>query len=252
MRVRFGRGGQPFGLPIGRKPLVYRDVVRTVRNPPGSSSMSIPGQSPESVSQAPRSGPGGRPFGLAPVELDPRDLPIGFLCVAWCALVGIGILGRLWQPVYGVSPLIGIGLCAGALFANRFIAASVPAVALAASNYALPGGGVYGSWTMAAIIYAAFTWPVLMGSLVRRHRGWGALGGALAGSLVFFLSTNLAHWWLTTDYAHTLGGLIECYVAALPFYRWTPVGDIGWALALSATLLAVPALARPFRSAEVA
>jgi len=177
---------------------------------------------------------------------------VGFLCLAWALLVGIGILGRLWQPVYGVSPLIGIGLCAGALFANRFAAASVPVVALAASNLALPGGGSYGSWMMAAIIYAAFTWPILMGGLVRRHRGLGALGGALAGSLVFYLTTNFAHWWLTADYTHTPAGLIECYLAALPFYRWTPVGDMAWSLVLSAALLAVPALARPFRSAETA
>ena len=132
--------------------------------------MKSPGHSPESVSQAAQSGPGGSPIGLHPQRLDPRDLPVGFLCLAWVVLVGIGILGRLWQPVYGVSPLIGIGLCAGALFANRFAAASVPAVALAASNFALPGGGSYGSWTMAAIIYAAFTWPIFMGGLVPDHR----------------------------------------------------------------------------------
>lgn len=209
--------------------------------------MSIPGQSPESVSAADRSGADGRPF-----SPDLRDLPVGFLCFAWVALVGIGILGRVFQPVYGVSPLIGVGLCAGALFSNRWLAASIPVVALAASNMALPGGGSYGSWTMAAIIYAAFAWPVLMGGLVRRHRGWGAIGGALAGSLVFFLATNLAHWWLTSDYAHTAGGLADCYVAALPFYRWTPVGDLAWSLALSTALAAVPALARPFRSAEAA
>jgi hypothetical protein len=167
-------------------------------------------------------------------------------------LVGIGILGRIWQPVYGVSPLIGIGLCAGALFGNRFVAASVPAAALAASNLALPGGGSYGSWTMAAIIYAAFTWPVFMGGLVRRHQLWGALGGALAGSLVFYLATNFAHWWLTSDYPHTAGGLVECYVAALPFYRWTPVGDLVWSLGLASGLAFVPALARRFRVSEVA
>lgn len=214
--------------------------------------MNSPGHSPESVPQAARSGPGGSPISCCPQGLDLRDLPVGFLCLAWVVLIGIGILGRLYQPVYGVSPLIGIGLCAGALFANRFAAASVPAVALAASNFALPGGGSYGSWTMAAVIYAAFIWPIFMGGLVRRHRGFGALGGALAGSLMFYLTTNLAHWWLTTDYAHTSAGLIECYLSALPFYRWTPLGDIAWSLALSAALVAVPAWARPFRSAETA
>lgn len=158
--------------------------------------------------------------------------------------MAIGVLGRLWQPAYGVSPLIGIGLCAGALFGNRLLAASVPAVALAVSNLALPGGGAYGSWTMAAVIYAAFIWPVCLGGLVRRHRILGVIGGALAGSLGFYLSTNLVHWWLTTDYPHTAAGLVECYVAALPFYRWTPVGDLVWSLVLVTGLACVPAMAR--------
>jgi len=209
--------------------------------------MSIPGQSPENLplsdGTAAERGPNGS---------DARQLPVGFLCLAWGVLVGIGVLGRVWQPAYGVSPLIGIGLCAGALFSNRFVAASVPAVALAASNLALPGGGSYGSWTMAAIIYAAFTWPVLMGGLVRRQPVWGTVGGALAGSLAFYLSTNVAHWWLTNDYPHTAAGLVECYVAALPFYRWTPVGDLVWSLGLTSGLAFVPALARRFRIAEAA
>jgi hypothetical protein len=208
--------------------------------------MSIP-VSPESGSLEANPGKGRPASGL-----EDSGLPFAFLCLAWCALVAIGSLGRVWQPFYGVSPLIGIGLCAGALFSNRLVAASIPVVALALSNLALPGGGAYGSWTMGMIVYAAFAWPVLIGGLVGRHRPWGALGGALAGSLVFFLSTNLGHWWLTSDYPHTAAGLVECYVAALPFFRWTPLGDIAWTLALTACLAAVPALARPFRATETA
>ena len=209
--------------------------------------MSIPGHSPDNAPPSSRSAAEGLPN-----RPDVGALPIGFLSLAWLALVGIGILGRLWQPVYGVSPMIGLGLCAGALFPNRFIAASVPAVALAASNLALPGGGSYGSWTMAAIIYAAFIWPVLMGGMVLRRRFWGAIGGALVGSLVFYLATNAAHWWLTADYPHTATGLIECYVAGLPFYRWTPVGDLAWSLGLTSGLAFVPVLARRFRGVEAA
>jgi hypothetical protein len=48
---------------------------------------------------------------------------------------------------------------------------------------------------------------------------------------VFFLSTNFAHWCLTNDYPHTLAGLLACYTAGLPFYRWMPVGDMAWSLA---------------------
>lgn len=185
----------------------------------------------------------GRQAGRSP-SLPGTPLPAGVLCLAWMALVVIGIVGRLYQPAYGVTPLAGIGLCAGALFFHPLVAASVPLVALAASNVALPGGGSYGSWAMAAIVYGAFAWPVLMGGLVRRHRIWGAVGGALASSLVFFLATNLGHWWLTNDYPHTAAGLLDCFTLALPFYRWMPVGDLVWSLALSSGLAIFPALAQ--------
>lgn len=173
--------------------------------------------------------------------------PVATLVLAWLALVAIGVMGRLWQPTYNVSPMVGLGVCAGALLqaslpgllAGRLLAASVPAVALAASNLALPGGGTYGSWTMAAVVYAAFMWPVLLGPIVRRHRIWGPLAGALAGSLVFYLATNLAHWWTANDYSHDAAGLVECYVAALPFYRWMPLGDAFWSLFLVNALPAI-------------
>jgi hypothetical protein len=186
----------------------------------------------------------------APLDFSP--LPVGYLALAWVGLVAIGIFGRLWQPALGVSPLIGVGLCAGALFSNRLLAASAPVAALAASNAALPGGGSYGSWAMAAVVYGAFAWTVLLGGLLRSRHMVGAIGGALAGSLVFFIVTNAAHWWLTNDYPHSIAGLAECYVAALPFYRWMPVGDVAWTAALYAPLVALSGLARKLRPLGVA
>jgi hypothetical protein len=63
------------------------------------------------------------------------------------------------------------------------------------------------------------------------------LGGAAAGSLVFFLATNLAHWAFTSQYEHSPAGLAACFTAALPFYR--PLGDVGWSLAVFAGIVAV-------------
>jgi hypothetical protein len=74
----------------------------------------------------------------------------------------------------------------------------------------------------------------------------------LASSLVFYLSTNLAYWWLTADYPHTPAGLAACYVAALPFYRWMPVGDVAWSVAIFAGLSTVIAAVRASRGAAVA
>ena len=211
--------------------------------------MSVPGRSADShpVAEGNRHD---RLFGGGSI-LDGSGLPTRFLAIAWLVLVGVGVLGRLWQPAYGVSPLVGIALCAGALFPSTLVAATVPVAALAASNLTLPGGGSYGSWAMAAIVYGAFGWPVLMGGFVRKHRLLGAVGGALAGSLAFFVITNAAHWWLTTDYPHSASGLAECFVAALPFYRWMPVGDLVWSVALSACLMAIPAVAKRLEGARI-
>ena len=154
----------------------------------------------------------------------------------WFALVAVGICGRLWQPAYNVTPFAAIGLAAGSLFGISLAAATVPIVALVISNMAPPG---YGSTVMAIVVYVSLACPVLFGSLVQRQ-GWVAvLGGSLASSLIFFTTTNFATWALSELYPHTLSGLTTCYIAALPFYRWMPVGDAVWSISLFSTLVAV-------------
>lgn len=154
----------------------------------------------------------------------------------WLALVAVGICGRLWQPAYNVTPFAAIGLAAGSLFGISLAAAAVPIVALVISNMALPD---YGSTVMALVVYVSLVCPVLFGSLVQRQ-GWVAvLGGSLASSLTFFITTNFATWALSELYPHTLSGLTTCYIAALPFYRWMPVGDAVWSISLFSTLVAV-------------
>ena len=173
------------------------------------------------------------------------------LVAAWVALVAIGAVGRLWQPGWNVTPMAGVALAAGAIFPHPLLAASVPLASLALSNLVMPG---YGSLVMAAVIYAATAWPVLLGGRLVPGKAWQAvIGSALASSLVFYLTTNLAHWCLTNDYPHTLAGLAACYAAALPFYRWMPVGDVAWSVALFAGLsVALSAVRAPLSSVRAA
>lgn len=171
------------------------------------------------------------------------------LCVVWFVLVAVSVAGRLWQPAFNVTPLAGAALAAGAAFPNPLMAVTVPLAALSISNLALPGyGASAASLTMAAVIYAALAFPVCLGGLVRNGRLISIVGGALASSLVFFLSTNFAHWCLTHDYPHTASGLLSCYAAGLPFYRWMPVGDAVWSLIFVGGLAASGALVSSPRS----
>ena len=170
---------------------------------------------------------------------------VSMQAVVWLALVALAVAGRLWQPTWNgeqlwhATPLAAVALAAGFLFANPLVAASVPLAALALSNLLLPG---YGSLGVTAVVYAATAWPVLLGTCgilgQDRPRWLAVVGGSLATSLVFFLSTNLAHWAFMADYPRTMAGLGECFVAALPFYRWMPVGDAAWTLATFGLIVA--------------
>jgi len=157
----------------------------------------------------------------------------GKLAGIWFALVAVSVIGRLWQPAYGVTPLAGAAIAAGTAFPNPLVAATVPLAALGISNLALPGyGAAFGGWTLAAVVAVALAWPVVLGRLARGRRAALVLA-ALASSLVFFLTTNFACWWLADMYPHTPAGLLACYVAGLPFHRWMPLGDLAWTLVLT-------------------
>ena len=172
--------------------------------------------------------------------------PPAALVVAWLFLVALAVVGRAWQPAAHVTPLAAVSLAAGAIFPSAILAASVPVVALALGNVFLPG---YGSLAMAAVVYAALAWPVVLGRLgllggAGRGTRWLPLvGGALASSLVFFFATNVAHWLLTDMYPRTVAGLAACLTAALPFHRWMPVGDVAWSLAVFGLLTGIVAAA---------
>jgi len=168
------------------------------------------------------------------------------LAVVWLMLVVLAVVGRAWQPASHVTPLAAVSLAAGAAFPSLILAASVPVAALAIGNLFLPP---YGSLTMAAVVYAALAWPVvlgrvgLLGGLGRGTRWLNVVGGALASSLVFFFATNVAHWLLTDMYPRTAAGLGACLVAALPFHRWMPVGDVVWSLAVFGLFAGMAAMA---------
>src|ERR1700691_4367646 len=64
--------------------------------------------------------------------------------------------------------------------------------------------------------------------------------GALLGPTSFFLLSNYAVWAGGGMYPKTLGGLVACFVAALPFYR----NDLISTALVAGVAFAVPALVR--------
>ena len=80
----------------------------------------------------------------------------------------------------------------------------------------------------ASMALGSFAAIGLIGLWLRNHRGIArTVAATLAGSVLFFIVTNFGVWVSSqVTYPHTLTGLIECYAAAVPFFRNTLAGDL--------------------------
>lgn len=107
------------------------------------------------------------------------------------------------------------------MFANRLVAFAAPLAIMFCSDLFL---GFHD--TMWAVYLSLFL-IVGIGQIVRSRPSFlNGLVGAVAGSVLFFLLTNAAVWMTGTMYAPGLAGLLESYLAGLPFYRNTLMGDL--------------------------
>lgn len=174
-------------------------------------------------------------------------------------LIALPTVMRITGKPWNFAPVGAIALFAGVHFRNKLLAILLPLVAVFASDVYL---GIqmndipqYTFHTLAPVIYGSFLFYVAFGMGVRRF--WNAESrhseqvtgnsnnghltarkaaaipaGAIAGAIAFFLVTNFAVWAVFPTYSHTIQGLMNCYVAGLPYFRMTVLGDLFFAAIL--------------------
>jgi hypothetical protein len=104
---------------------------------------------------------------------------------------------------------------------------AVPLGALLASDLSL------GFHDQMPAVYLAFGLTVGLGRMLRPRRRVAPVALAtLAASLLFFVLTNFGVWATGSLYPTTFEGLLACYVAAVPFFRNTLLGDVLYSAAL--------------------
>jgi uncharacterized protein DUF6580 len=145
--------------------------------------------------------------------------------------VAAAILLRLAPHPWNVTPLGSMFLFGGATFKSRAASLLVPLAALMLSDLfvvTVVWGGRYDWYT--PYTWIAFLLVGLIGWLLRgRMTGLNVLAASLAGSIVFFVVSNFGVWLNGLDYPQTREGLVECYIAALPFFRNAILGDLFYA-----------------------
>ncbi len=136
-------------------------------------------------------------------------------------LIAIGVLSRLIPHPPNVTAVLGASLLAAYAIRNAWVAALVPVAIMALADLVL-------GWHSSAL----FTYA---GMLAATFIGRGALvklsvlrlgGAAFLSSFAFFLISNFGVF-LGGYYGTGLDGLVATYVAAIPFWGMSLVGDLG-------------------------
>jgi hypothetical protein len=146
-------------------------------------------------------------------------------------IIGFAALSRLLPHPPNVTPIAAMALFAGAYFRGRRIAFLLPLAAMLSSDLVL-GLTVYGSAMLKfqPVVYFCTLIAVAIGRLIRNHKSVLAIGSATFGNaVIFYLVTNFAVWAMDALYPRTWNGLVTCYTLAIPFFRNSLLGDLGFA-----------------------
>jgi hypothetical protein len=122
-----------------------------------------------------------------------------------------------------------MALFGGACLADRRLAFLLPWAAMFLSDL------YFGLHILIPVVYGSFGINVLLGRWLRSRRTvMNTATVTLLGSIQFFVVTNFACWLLW--YPRSIEGLIACYVAAIPFFQNTLLGDAVFAAGLFGAL----------------
>ncbi len=139
------------------------------------------------------------------------------------ALIVFAILSRFVPHPVNVTPVGALGLFAGAFLVDRRYWL-VPLFALLISDAVI---GFYDLTSM-FFVYLGFACAALIGRFALANKQGAVRIGvtAFASANVFFVLSNFGTWLSGLLYPVTMEGLVACYVAAIPFYGNTVLGDL--------------------------
>ncbi|MDY3561177.1 hypothetical protein R5W23_002439 [Gemmata sp. JC673] len=162
------------------------------------------------------------------------------------SLVAAAALVRQLSHPQNFTPVGALAIFAGACFADRRLAVLVPLAAL------VPGDLAAGMHVLVPAVYGSLALNVLLARRLRKGRTAASTAAVtLLGAVQFFVTTNFATW--LVFYPHTLGELVSCYVAAVPYFRNTLLGDATFVALLFGALAlaerALPAVREPVPAA---
>lgn len=164
------------------------------------------------------------------------NLQFRFLIV----IILLAAFSRIVPHMPNFSPLGAIGLFGAAHFDKKWKAFLIPITATWLSDLFINNVIYAKYYPKFTWFYEGFYWQygsylliTLTGFVIFNKISTSkVLAGALTSTVIFFLVSNFGCWIDSTFYPQSFGGLMNCYVAGIPFVKGTLLGNLFYSTVL--------------------
>jgi len=138
-------------------------------------------------------------------------------------LIIFTVLSRLFPHPFNFTSVGGLALFVGAFMPLR-IAWIAPIFTLLITDSI---SGFYEPLVM-LFVYLGFACCTLVGHYILyvRRNILRITSSSFVSALVFFIISNFGFWLSGNYYPLTLDGLVDCYIRAIPYFKYTLAGDV--------------------------
>ncbi len=160
-------------------------------------------------------------------------------------LVLAAAISRVILYPHNFSPMVGMALFAGATFSDKRLAFALPIFSMLLSDIMFEVFKVApGFWGWGQLIgYGIFALITLFAFTLKKVNVLNVVGYSIASSVIFFMLSNLSYFLIDNNIYHTytsdFSGFINCYVAALPFFKTSLIADLAYSGILFGTFYVI-------------
>ncbi len=139
---------------------------------------------------------------------------------------------RIIPHIHNFSPIIALAIFGAFHYKYKSLSYGVPLLALWVSDI-LINNFIYNLSGNFELFYDGFYWQYLSYIIIifisinfrnKKISGINIIYLTFLTSIIFFIITNFGFWLNSNLYSNNFNGLIQCYLAAIPFFKGTLYG----------------------------
>ncbi len=131
--------------------------------------------------------------------------------------------------LFNFTPMIAIALFAGAKFKDKIWAIIIPVLSFFISDAILAYLNNYSLFHNTILFtYGTILLIILLGRFLnsKKINIVKTTGLTLISSTLFFVITNTGVWLFGSMYSFDFSGLTSCFIMAIPFFKYSVIGDL--------------------------